>query len=73
MIDRFIRVGRGAGSVAVGAPSYKGFRFPVEIISHCVWLYHRFPLRAAVRRRMRHQGLLPPRCQPGRTARQPPE
>jgi putative transposase len=26
------------------APSYKGFRFPVEIISHCVWLYHRFPL-----------------------------
>jgi putative transposase len=30
--------------VAVGAPSYKGFRFPREIISHCVWLYHRFPL-----------------------------
>jgi putative transposase len=25
-------------------PSYTGFRFPVEIISHCVWLYHRFPL-----------------------------
>ena len=25
-------------------PSYKGFRFPAEIISHCVWLYHRFPL-----------------------------
>ena len=25
-------------------PSYKGFRFPVEIIGHCVWLYHRFPL-----------------------------
>ena len=23
---------------------YKGFRFPPEIISHCVWLYHRFPL-----------------------------
>ncbi|MDV6278271.1 IS6 family transposase [Rhodococcus erythropolis] len=23
---------------------YKGFRFPREIISHCVWLYHRFPL-----------------------------
>ena len=22
----------------------KGFRFPPEIISHCVWLYHRFPL-----------------------------
>jgi putative transposase len=26
------------------AASYKGFRFPVEIISHCVWLYYRFPL-----------------------------
>jgi putative transposase len=25
-------------------PSYKGFRYPAEIISHCVWLYHRFPL-----------------------------
>ena len=24
--------------------SYKGFRFPPEIISRCVWLYHRFPL-----------------------------
>ena len=24
--------------------SYKGFRFPPEIISNCVWLYHRFPL-----------------------------
>ena len=31
-------------SVTVSAPSYKGFRFPAEIISHCVWLYHRFPL-----------------------------
>jgi putative transposase len=25
-------------------PSYRGFRYPVEIISHGVWLYHRFPL-----------------------------
>ena len=24
--------------------SYKGFRFPPEIIAHAVWLYHRFPL-----------------------------
>ncbi|MFD3716950.1 IS6 family transposase, partial [Streptomyces sp. NPDC058677] len=23
--------------------SYKGHRYPVEVISHCVWLYHRFP------------------------------
>jgi putative transposase len=30
--------------VTVGAPSYRGFRFPAEVISHCVWLYHRFPL-----------------------------
>ena len=30
--------------MTVGAPSYKGFRFPAEIISHCVWLYHRFSL-----------------------------
>jgi len=30
--------------VTVCAPSYKGFRFPAEIISHCVWLYYRFPL-----------------------------
>src|SRR5688572_4664478 len=26
------------------APSYKGFRFPQEIISHAVWLYYRFSL-----------------------------
>ncbi|MGY4907652.1 IS6 family transposase [Streptomyces sp. 900116325] len=26
------------------SPSYKGHRYPVEIISHCVWLYFRFPL-----------------------------
>ena len=30
--------------MGTGAPSYKGFRFPAEIISHCVWLYYRFPL-----------------------------
>ncbi|MDX3715750.1 MULTISPECIES: IS6 family transposase [Streptomyces] len=24
--------------------SYRGHRYPVEVISHCVWLYHRFPL-----------------------------
>ncbi|MGW1094058.1 IS6 family transposase, partial [Streptomyces sp. NPDC002596] len=26
------------------APSYKGCRFPTEVVAHCVWLYHRFPL-----------------------------
>jgi putative transposase len=30
--------------VTATGSSYKGFRFPPEIISHCVWLYHRFPL-----------------------------
>ena len=26
------------------APRYRGYRFPPEIISHAVWLYHRFGL-----------------------------
>jgi len=25
-------------------PSYHGYRFPSEMISHAVWLYHRFCL-----------------------------
>ncbi|MCY0936893.1 IS6 family transposase [Streptomyces sp. H34-S4] len=25
-------------------PSYKGHRYPVEVVSHAVWLYFRFPL-----------------------------
>ena len=29
---------------AMPSSLYKGHRFPVEIISHGVWLYHRFPL-----------------------------
>jgi putative transposase len=28
----------------VDTPSYKGYRFPAEVIGHTVWLYHRFPL-----------------------------
>src|SRR6476660_3351816 len=28
----------------VGEVSYKGHRFPAEIIAHCVWRYHRLPL-----------------------------
>jgi len=27
------------------APKYGGYRFPPEIISHRVWMYHRFCLR----------------------------
>ena len=30
------------------APSYHGYRFPSEIISHAVWLYHRFGLSRTV-------------------------
>src|SRR5690348_17613113 len=25
-------------------PSYAGYRFPAEVISHAIWLYFRFPL-----------------------------
>ncbi len=27
-------------------PSYHGYRFPPDIISHAVWLYHRAPQQA---------------------------
>jgi hypothetical protein len=30
--------------VGTETPSYRGSRFPVEIINHGVWLYYRFPL-----------------------------
>src|SRR5258708_38396637 len=40
MIGEWIR-GRG---ISVGEVSYKGHRYPAEIIAHCVWLYHRFSL-----------------------------
>ena len=28
----------------VDLPSYRGYRFPATVISHCVWLYFRFSL-----------------------------
>ncbi len=28
----------------MGEVSYKGHRYPAEIIAHCVWMYHRLPL-----------------------------
>jgi hypothetical protein len=34
----------GRRGISVGEVSYKGHRYPAEIIAHCVWLYHRFPL-----------------------------
>ncbi|MFF2519807.1 IS6 family transposase, partial [Streptomyces sp. NPDC058086] len=30
--------------MASASPSYREHRYPVEVISHCVWLYFRFPL-----------------------------
>ena len=30
--------------MSTAAASYKGHRYPVEIINHCVWLYFRLPL-----------------------------
>jgi transposase-like protein len=30
--------------VIAASSSYKGHRYPAEIIAHCVWLYHRFSL-----------------------------
>jgi putative transposase len=42
---RVLGVGGGqTGFVDATSSLYKGHRYPVEIISHCVWLYHRFPL-----------------------------
>ena len=31
-------------TTTITAPSYRGFRFPQEIIAHAVWLYFRFNL-----------------------------
>ena len=30
--------------VSTAVLSYKGHRYPGEVIDHCVWLYFRFPL-----------------------------
>ena len=30
--------------VAAIAARYKGYRYPIEVIGHAVWLYHRFAL-----------------------------
>jgi transposase-like protein len=44
MLERLIRGGEELGWWVARRRRSKGFRFPAEIISHCVWLYHRFPL-----------------------------
>ncbi|MFF9490659.1 IS6 family transposase [Streptomyces sp. NPDC014676] len=43
MVLWLVVLGRGS-LVSSTPPSYKGHRYPVEIISHCVRLYFRFPL-----------------------------
>jgi putative transposase len=43
MILGALSVGEGLFVDAV-SPPYGGYRFPAEVIAHCVWLYHRFPL-----------------------------
>jgi putative transposase len=43
MILELVVPGRGS-LVSSASPSYQGHRYPVEVISPCVWLYHRFPL-----------------------------
>ena len=34
----------GGMTTASDSPTYTGYRFPAEIISHAVWLYFRFSL-----------------------------
>ena len=47
-VGRHCHVGGAGGRIRwvsnVSTVSYKGHRFPMEIINHCVWLYFRFPL-----------------------------
>ena len=39
--------------------SYRGHRYPVEIINHCIWLYFRFPLSCReVEERMLTRGVV---------------
>jgi putative transposase len=37
-------IGYQAGMMTPCSPSYAGYRFPTEVISHAIWLYFRFPL-----------------------------
>jgi len=43
MISGLIVVGRGCSWTRCHRRN-KGYRYPAEVIAHCVWLYHRFPL-----------------------------
>ena len=45
-IDRLAMAGAmwQVGGMNIEPSAYRGFRFPAEIISHAVWLYHCFSL-----------------------------
>ena len=43
-LARWSRARQADAMTTPAAPSYAGYRFPAEIISHAVWLYLRFPL-----------------------------
>ncbi len=45
-MTRHLKLGRGCQSSLMRSDvlSYRGYRFPPKIISHAVWLYHRFCL-----------------------------
>ena len=38
--------------VAIAA-RYKGYRYPIEVIGHAVWLYHRFALSLRCQRHVK--------------------
>ncbi len=45
--------------MGIEVPSYRGFRYPAEIISYCVWLYYRFPLSLReVQKMMAQRGIV---------------
>jgi RNA-directed DNA polymerase len=41
---RMVEVGLPGLVVVAIAARYKGYRYPIEVIGHAVWLYHRFAL-----------------------------
>jgi hypothetical protein len=59
MFGCLVWVGQTGFVDATPSSLYKGHRYPVEIISHCVWLYHRFPLSLReIEELMRARGVL---------------
>ncbi len=44
IVKLFILCGGCQGWSVASAARYKGYRYPIEVIGHAVWLYHRFAL-----------------------------